>query len=154
MQIQMDYGPGMLMTVEEPQSAQSPLILLVDDEEGLREVLCAFLETWSYRVILAENGPNALKFAEEFHGPIDMLITDFRMPKMDGIELAQKLRVNRPKMKVLYMSGDPMAMASSSRLEAGAHVVAKPFSRETLGARVRALLACQESDADSDFRRG
>jgi two-component system cell cycle sensor histidine kinase/response regulator CckA len=79
--------------------------LAVEDDVPLREVTCEFLQSSGYTVIPAESPEKALHLAESHNGPIDFLLTDVIMPKMNGRELAARLLKARPEVKVLYVSG-------------------------------------------------
>jgi CheY-like chemotaxis protein len=80
-------------------------VLVVDDEEGIRQIARRVLESKGYRVILAADGPAALAVEATYDGPIDLLLTDMTMPGMDGHELARQLSVRRPDVRVLLMTG-------------------------------------------------
>src|SRR5208283_3206521 len=80
-------------------------VLLVEDEESVRELVRVTLASRGYRVLEAENGDCGLRVAEAFKGRIDILVTDVVMPGMGGRELAKKLLSLRPGISVLYLSG-------------------------------------------------
>lgn len=79
-------------------------VLVVDDEEGIRKFLNRVLEGAGYRTVVAANGPEALRLAESI-STLDMVVTDVMMPEMSGCELARRLRLKNPDMKVLYVTG-------------------------------------------------
>jgi two-component system cell cycle sensor histidine kinase/response regulator CckA len=106
-----------------------PVVLLVDDEVGIREVVRAMLQLAGYRVLVAGSGEEALQAAAAHEGPIDLLLTDVVMPGIQGPELGERLRAIRPHTRVLLMSG------VSDDLRGG---LAKPFS---CGALLRAISA-------------
>ena len=83
----------------------SETILLVEDEAIVRELTVQILESDGYQVLEAMNGTEALRIAGEHGAPIDLLLTDVMMPGMNGKELANKLRLHHPDMRVLFMSG-------------------------------------------------
>jgi DNA-binding response OmpR family regulator len=116
-------------------------ILIVDDEKDLHEVLKGILESSGFDVFVCENGPAALKLIEEFPADIDLLLTDVRMPQMAGPEFARRARLLRPRMKVLFMSGNPLEALSSGQLKPGAQILAKPFSGNALTHHVRQILS-------------
>jgi len=122
-------------------------ILVVDDEEDIRDVLRSFLEASGYYVLVAESGPSGLKLAEHFPGSIDLLITDIRMPHMNGISFARQMRAVRPEMKILYMlaSGGEL---STAELEPNTNFIAKPFSQENLAKRLLRILERSQSESD------
>lgn len=118
----------------------SETVLLVEDEEGVREVTREFLKLSGYQVLEAENGAAAMEIAEKHGGPIDVLLTDMNMPGLGGLELAKQLTVARPGLKVLFMTGyNEHAVLAEGEVDAGA-VLHKPFARETLSLAVRQVL--------------
>ena len=119
-------------------------ILVVDDDEDIRDVLRSFLEDSGYYVLVAESGPSGLKLAEDFPGSIDVLITDIHMPHMDGIEFARRVRAVRPEMKILYMSASGGEL-SPAELEPNTNFIAKPFSRQNLTERLLRILGRSQS---------
>jgi CheY-like chemotaxis protein len=116
----------------------SETILLVEDDEQLRIVLATILRRRGYHVIDAQNAGEALLACETSTQSIELLLTDVAMPRMTGPELAARLRVLRPAMKVVYMSGHlsgmPVDPAPSSEL------LEKPIAPDLLLARVREAL--------------
>jgi CheY-like chemotaxis protein len=119
------YLPQADQTVDGPSAQARPAnvqqgsetLLVVEDEAAFRELLRDGLQAKGYHVLVAENGVEALRVAEEYSGPIRVLVTDVIMPQMSGPELARTLRKIRPNTDVLYMSGytdDKVSDASSS----------------------------------------
>jgi CheY-like chemotaxis protein len=99
------------------------------------------LQDFGYNVLCAANGPEALELLQRHNRALDLLITDLIMPRMDGRELAQKVRLRRPDAKLLFMSG--YAGDSAARLRAdvpGFTVLQKPFTAHKLAKRVREVL--------------
>ena len=161
--IWVDSAPGagttfeiLLPAVEAPQEATlatpqkykdprgSETILVVDDEEGVREVALQALTAQGYRVLTAESGAEALKLAAAETGPIHALITDAVMPGMNGPALAQRLRESRPQTRVLYISGFAEdATVLEDAMRRGEAFLQKPFSLDALAQKVRALLSRQ-----------
>ena len=130
----------------EPAAAGQPArggetILVVEDEEALREVTRRILARNGYRVLTADGGPEALKIAEHTAEPIHLLLTDVVMPRMLGTELAARMRELRPHARVLYMSGyaEPM-LASQGALDPELILVEKPFTEPVLLHHVRQVL--------------
>jgi two-component system cell cycle sensor histidine kinase/response regulator CckA len=132
------YLPRVDQPVEKVGSAQSSseaprgtgTILLTEDEQDVREVAREFLESGGYTVIEAHDGAEAIKFEEQHHGNIDLLVTDMVMPGMTGQELGGLLRQKRPGLRVLYMSGySEHAAADSVQGDASIRLLTKPFSR-------------------------
>jgi len=119
-------------------------ILLVEDTEALREMIERVLTGFGYTVLVASNGAQALTASEKFHGQIDLLLSDIVMPGIGGPELAIRLRMRRPTLRVLLMSGyDEHSLAAGG---AGyASFIAKPFRPELLAQKVRAALDSDEA---------
>jgi nitrogen-specific signal transduction histidine kinase/CheY-like chemotaxis protein len=108
-------------------------ILLVEDEEALREVTRRIFARNGYQVITAANGPEALAIAASHPGEIHLLVTDVVMPHMLGKEVAEKMRLIKPEIKVVFMSGYARpVLASQDRLDPGVALVGKPFSEADL----------------------
>jgi PAS domain S-box-containing protein len=119
----------------------SETILLVEDEEELREVARETLEVFGYVVLEAGNGADALRMAERHPGPIHLLLTDVVMPAMNGAELVRRLMPTRPEMAVLFVSGyTDDAIVHHGVLEPGTAFLEKPFSPDQLVRRVREVL--------------
>jgi two-component system, cell cycle sensor histidine kinase and response regulator CckA len=116
-------------------------ILLVEDETELRKANAEFLTSVGYTVTCAGSGPEALKLVNQIE-PVDLVITDVVMPKMNGREFANRLLELRPGTKVLFISGyadDIVLQAGISRL--GTPFLQKPYSLKQFGAKVQELLA-------------
>ena len=79
-------------------------ILIVDDEEGIRTFVHRVLSEAGYKISVASDGPQAIAIASTLD-PLDLLVTDLMMPQMNGDELARRLRLLRPSLKVLYLTG-------------------------------------------------
>ncbi len=116
-------------------------ILLVEDEDALREVVRRILAGAGYRVITAADGEEALAAAAQQSEQIDLLLTDVVMPQMHGPDLAEQIRRARPSIKVMFMSGFAQPILDSGgRLDTGVTLVEKPFSGPTLLAKVSQVL--------------
>ena len=119
----------------------SETILLVEDQEAVRQFISSILSRQGYQVLEAATGTEALETAEGHAGPIHLLLTDVIMPGMTGKELAERLKGPRPATKVLYMSGYAAdLMADRGLLGPGVGYIAKPFSPESLNVKVREVL--------------
>jgi PAS domain S-box-containing protein len=117
-------------------------ILVVEDQEAVRQMTVAILESYGYLVLQAPNGPEALAMAEKYSAPIHLLLTDIVLPLMDGRVLADKLRAVRPDTKMLYVSGySEEKIGRRSPFEGDKAYLAKPFTSTALAARVREILA-------------
>lgn len=107
-------------------------ILLVEDEDSIRKVAQTILRSRGYTVLEAKDGNACLKIAQEYPGPIHLLVTDVFMPGMSGREVADRLVTLREGTRVLYMSGYPNeAILNHCGLYPGIVFVHKPFSPET-----------------------
>ncbi len=117
------------------------MVLVVEDEDAIREVTRRILARNGYEVITAEHGPSALEIADTYDGTIDLLLTDVVMPQMLGKEVAERITQMRPGIRVLYMSGYAQpVLASPGTLDPGVLLVEKPFSEAALLAKVREAL--------------
>jgi CheY-like chemotaxis protein len=115
-------------------------VLLVEDEESVRQLVRETLEAKGYKVLEAEHGEAALAMASGHHGPIDILITDVVMPGMSGRELAKQLCASDPEMKVLFLSGyTEDAIVHQGVLEPGTAFLQKPFTLQMLSRKVREI---------------
>jgi two-component system, cell cycle sensor histidine kinase and response regulator CckA len=113
-------------------------VLLVEDEEPVRELVRRVLEDVGYHVLAASRPSEAQRLAAE--SEIDLLLTDVVMPEMSGYELATRVRLARPDAHTLFMSGYAhKALGDTARLPGG-ELLRKPFSPEELTAAVRAVL--------------
>ena len=125
-------------------------ILLAEDADALRKLAQMFLKENGYQVLAAANGTEALQLARQHAGAIHLLLTDVVMPGMNGRMLAERLAPFHPGMRVLYMSGyTDSFIAGHGVLEAGTHLLHKPFTEETLTRRVRLVL-----DSNNDAANG
>jgi len=116
-------------------------ILLAEDTETVRRLTRAVLEGEGYKVIVAEDGVEALKVAGNHAGPIDLLLTDIVMPNLGGPELALQLRRARSTLKVIYSSGyTDRGLEEIKQGLPGANFLQKPFSVAELKRKVREVL--------------
>jgi CheY-like chemotaxis protein/two-component sensor histidine kinase len=116
-------------------------ILLVEDEEAVRELARDILQANGYTVLDTQHGGEALLTCERHAGPIQLMVTDAVMPQMSGRELAERLAPLRPEMKVLYMSGyTDDAVVRHGVLDSGTAFLQKPFTPDMLARKVREVL--------------
>jgi CheY-like chemotaxis protein len=117
------------------------VILMVEDEDWIREVAKRILTRRGYTVLAAANGPEALQLAASYAGQIDLLMTDVIMPRMLGKEVAQRIMAARPNVRVMFMSGyaEPV-LDSNGNLPDGMILLEKPFTEQQLLAKVRHAL--------------
>ena len=116
-------------------------ILLVEDEEAVRKVARLVLESRGYCVLEAANGVEGLDVARRHAGEIDLLLSDLVMPRMNGQQLAERLAVESPDIRVLLMSGYPdRVVPSGAATDPRFEFLSKPFQPSTLARRVRECL--------------
>ena len=131
--------PGALTSAELQPGHET--ILLVEDEDQVRELTREVLEAYGYTVVAARNPVAALQAAQQHQGPLDLLLTDIVMPQMSGRQLAERLVGPRPGLRVLYMSGYTNdAITNHGVLDPDVALIEKPFTPEGLILRVREAL--------------
>jgi PAS domain S-box-containing protein len=133
--------------VADAEVARGPgatIVLLVEDEDGVRRVACRALELHGFRVIEASNGTQALELAAR-EPAIALVLTDVMMPEMLGPALAAELRELRRDLPVLYMSGHAEEVARAGLLDPSVPFLAKPFTPAQLVAKVRQVLQSSAS---------
>jgi len=119
----------------------SETVLLVEDEESVRELVRDTLLGKGYRVIEGANGEAGLTLAAEHHGTIDLVITDVVMPGMGGREMVNRLIETHPTIKVLYLSGyTEDTVVAEGAGESGIAFLQKPFTLLHLTRKVREVL--------------
>ena len=125
----------------QPLERGAETVLLVEDEEGLRQLLKTVLEGAGYQVLEAGNGRQALDLSSAHDGPIDMLVSDVVMPGMSGRELVERIAPLRPEARVLLISGYTHTAGFEHTIEkAGAAFLQKPFTPDVFLTRVREAL--------------
>lgn len=119
----------------------SETILLVEDEPHVRELAAEMLSRQGYRVIVAADGTEALGLAAELNGRFDLLVTDVIMPRLNGPDLAGRLKAIQPDLKILYVSGyTAEVVACHGVMGPDAVLLSKPFSPMLLAQKVRQVL--------------
>jgi len=116
-------------------------IVLVEDEPMVREVGSSLLRQWGYTVIEASNGLEALRLLQDYPGKIDLMLTDMVMPQMSGTELAARVRVSHPHIKILHTSGyTGNTLGDQVHLDPDFMFLQKPFTSADLAKKVRETL--------------
>jgi two-component system, cell cycle sensor histidine kinase and response regulator CckA len=116
-------------------------ILLVEDEDGVRESTAEYLTANGYTVLRARAGAEALQMAQDYKQPIHLLLTDLVMPQMSGRELSEKITSERPETRVVFMSGYSNNVLSNQQTLESRHVLLqKPFRLSALGHCIREVL--------------
>jgi CheY-like chemotaxis protein len=122
-------------------------ILIVDDEPKILEIVSRLLANDDYSILTATTGPMGLQQSREFAGEIDLLLSDFQMPGMSGVDLATAMTIERPRLKVLLMSAFPEGMLV---LNEGWHFLPKPFIASQLRALVVGLVSPEKNSKFSN----
>jgi CheY-like chemotaxis protein len=144
------YLPRVNAEVESPVTAEETIlpetsgqtILVVDDNDAVRMAIGAYLEMSGFNILQAGNGKEAINVASRDNVSVDLLITDLVMPQMGGLELSQRLAMQNPNLKVLYMSGyTEESVIRQGVLEPGGFFLQKPTSMQVLLRKVRELLS-------------
>jgi signal transduction histidine kinase/CheY-like chemotaxis protein len=113
----------------------SGAVLIVEDEEAVRDLAAEFMRSAGYKVLTAKDGRDAVAVAKR-SGPIRVLVTDIVMPHMRGPELAKHLKASRQDLKIVYMSGYLEFNKGNDDFLEGSHFLQKPFSRDSLVSKV------------------
>ena len=129
----------------------SETVLVVEDDDRLRNLTRKILERYGYSVLEAENGEDALRVSEAHDGPIDLMLTDVVMPKMGGKQVAERLQPLYSQIKVIYMSGyTDNAIVHHGVLAPGLNFLEKPFTPEGLARKVREVLDAKNKKMNSE----
>src|SRR5260370_13602968 len=120
-----------------PPPGQEVVILVADDEVIIRNIVQRILTKEGFAVLAAADGKEALELFETFPDTIDMLLTDIDMPRLDGFNLAKQVRLERPQVKIMFMSGK-LDMVAETMLS---NFLLKPFQPAALIEAVRRTLA-------------
>jgi two-component system cell cycle sensor histidine kinase/response regulator CckA len=140
-------------------TSRSETFLVVEDEPAFRDLLCEQLRSRGYQVLVASNGVEALQIAEQYRGPIRMLITDVIMPQMSGPDLAKTLTKLRGDTDVLYMSGyTDDKLSTILETDPELTLLQKPFHLDELVRKIQEILRRKEehgvaSSLDRDARK-
>ncbi len=133
-------GAGPDAAVATRSRGDGQTVMVVEDEPVVRDVIMEVLHDLGYRAIQAVDGPSGLR-ALAVAGHIDLLVTDVGLPGLNGRQLADQARLARPDLKVLFITGyAESAAVSAGFLEPGMAMITKPFSVDTLMARIQAMI--------------
>jgi two-component system, cell cycle sensor histidine kinase and response regulator CckA len=125
-------------SVERPPGGYT--VLVVDDEEAVRHLASRMLTFTGYQALEASHGREAIATMEQHAGAIHLVLTDIKMPGMNGRELGRHVEQRWPGKPILYMSGFASEVFQGGLLEAGAPFLSKPFTQDDLTQKVRSLL--------------
>ena len=130
----------------QPPQRRTETVLVVEDEEIVRELVCHVLSDHGYDVMCAPNGMEAMRMSAECKGRIALLITDVVMPQMGGLELSRRLTALRSDLKVLYVSGySEDDINEQGVLSPDVEFLEKPFTPHAISAKVREILTGSKS---------
>jgi two-component system cell cycle sensor histidine kinase/response regulator CckA len=119
----------------------SETILVVEDDDALRELIVGLLESAGYKVLAAKDGPSAIEIAEDYRENVDLVLTDVIMPSMGGGTLVAKLKQSRPGLRETYMTGYAgNVIANYGVQDSSKALLRKPFTKKSLLRHVRNML--------------
>jgi PAS domain S-box-containing protein len=124
-------------------------ILVVEDEEALRDATSEYLERLGYKVLTARDGEEALKIATRYPGELDLVITDLIMPRLSGRAVRERLLRLRPGVKVIFMSGYADESGETAIASLDVPLLRKPFLLRDLGRLVRKVVDSEVADNKS-----
>ncbi|HEY4595821.1 MAG TPA: ATP-binding protein [Thermoanaerobaculia bacterium] len=125
---------------EGQETGEWETLLLVEDEENVRQPLIQILGSRGYKVLAAADALEAIQISQAHSGPIHLMITDILMDGMSGVELAERLSFKRPEMRVLFATGYPAGLTEGAKLGGDANLLKKPFSGRELATKIREIL--------------
>jgi PAS domain S-box-containing protein len=152
------YLPKTDLEQPEPVISQEPqvetlhgteTILVVEDEEALRDATSEYLERLGYKVLAARDGEEALRIAARYPGSIELLITDLIMPRLNGRSVCERLLRLRPGLKVIFMSGYTDESGDGAISGQDIPFLRKPFLLRELGRLVRKVVDSEVADSKS-----
>jgi len=119
----------------------SETVLVVEDDSAVRSLMATVLRRRGYRVLVAHDGAHALRICDEYLAPIQLLITDVVMPRMNGVAVADAVRERRPETRVLFVSGYTAGAPIDLSGRGAEGFLPKPFTPAALARKVRTVLA-------------
>lgn len=124
---------------EELKTANGETILLIEDNQTVRRAISTMLDMLGYKVLTAGNGPEAMEIAQDSN-VIDLLLSDIVMPGgMNGFEISEKIREQRPTLKCLFMSG--YASLPDNQIPQNADFLGKPFELKVIADKLQEILS-------------
>jgi CheY-like chemotaxis protein len=130
------------MTFKPEADAQSRTVLVVEDEAALRQSIGRLLQKEGYQVLEAPNGATALEILDDAAGKaISLVLTDLRMPVMDGRQLASALARRHPSLPIIFMSGFTAQLMDLRLVSPHLSFLAKPFKDQDLLAAIRSQIS-------------
>lgn len=128
-----------ILSAQETSDKPDTRILIVDDDQLILEVLCAFVDTLGYHYKTANDGQEAVKALQE--AEYNLVITDMMMPKMDGMQLLKHIRENYPRLDVIVVTGYTGEFSYTDVIRAGASdFISKPFNTDELEAKINRII--------------
>jgi two-component system cell cycle sensor histidine kinase/response regulator CckA len=124
----MEGSPAWAKTITVDDIDRSGVLLLVEDDTSVREFARRSLEAAGYTVLAAENGDQAVRASERWGERIDVLVTDIAMPGIHGVELAARIRQQRPDIQVVFASGFGPGAVNGNGVRAAGAFLPKPYS--------------------------
>ena len=128
---------------ERPHSPAAKTILLVEDEVVIRRFMKSCLESQGYTILEAGHGPEAIATALRYQGTIHLVITDVRLPEMDGFAVVDALRQQRPELPALFISGNSLSNQDVGTPHSNSTFLWKPFKSSELLQKARTMLEGQ-----------
>jgi len=123
-------------------------ILLVEDEEMVRRLMCEVLEREGYRVLACSHPAEGIKESKRYSGQIDLLLTDVVMPGMNGREMADRIHETLPHLRVVFMSGyTEHALTQEGQVDPNFEYLQKPFTLKSLTQKLAKVLGNQDKKA-------
>ena len=129
------------MTIDERPERET--VLVVDDEPTIRRFARRVLAEHEFEVLEADNGVAALELIHQSNGRLDVVVSDIVMPKLNGVQLLQRLSITHPQLPIILMSGYAGPELAERGIQAPCSVLAKPFRPDELLAEVRRCIRGQ-----------
>jgi len=128
------------MTAIAPRSNERKIVLVVEDAEAIRKLVCTTLSNHGYECLEAEDGAEALQMITDGASDVDLVLTDMVMPRMGGKELSRHLSLVRPDIRIMFMSGYTEDPVIRDLEQNESLFLAKPFTSAVLTDKIRSAL--------------